>query len=390
MTYLRKALGDGPFFPGGLPGPVPPPPGGVVPGPTMPANIFPTQGLRWGDVVNITGPFQSLFQGQIRVKFSGAPWQAPAIQGPFSASLIVPDGARTGECAIEINGRRAFGTQCGITPASTTNGQVVRPGEHKDIQSWKDFGEKSRMDGDDYMGTYVVGSQSRGIGAVAAHDLGATAFVGGAYSPPRSNAGRIKPKTAKPSSSLSSIAKRQLDILIRALPAKKPTTKAPSAAMWGLKRFSIGGKPARQYGRRKTDLVPPHLRRPVPVIERPPKPAVKVAPKAPPTAPKPSVVLVPRSPGHALPDVAKPPVTPKPQPRHAQTGVTPRVQRVSSPIPRVEAAKKAHDAAAERQYDELVTFAPSDKALVAEARPDHTKLLIVGGIALAALVLLRK
>jgi hypothetical protein len=67
---------------------------------------------------------------------------APQILGPFSASVVVPDGSETGECAIEINGRRVFGTNCVITPASTVGGQVMRPKEHTRTAAWKDFGEK--------------------------------------------------------------------------------------------------------------------------------------------------------------------------------------------------------------------------------------------------------
>ena len=127
----------------GAPGPVPPPPGGTVAGPTMPAQLFPTSNLRWGDVVNVTGPFQGLHQGQVRVKFTGAPWQAPTMQGPFSASVIVPEGAKTGECAIEINGRRAFGTQCVIVPATGYKGQKVAPRGGPYGEAWKDFGPKT-------------------------------------------------------------------------------------------------------------------------------------------------------------------------------------------------------------------------------------------------------
>jgi hypothetical protein len=111
----------------------------------MPAQLFPTSNLKWGDVVNVTGPFQGLHQGQIRVKFQGASWQAPAMQGPFSASVRVPEGAETGVCAIEVNGRRVFGTQCTITPATGFRGQKVAPARGPYGEAWKDFGDKSLM-----------------------------------------------------------------------------------------------------------------------------------------------------------------------------------------------------------------------------------------------------
>jgi hypothetical protein len=106
------------------------------------ASIFPTS-LRWGDVAMISGSFQGISQGQIRVKFQGAPWQAPALLGPFSASVVVPDGSETGLCAVEVDGRQVFGANCVITPASTVGGQVMRPREHKAIESWKNYGEKT-------------------------------------------------------------------------------------------------------------------------------------------------------------------------------------------------------------------------------------------------------
>lgn len=129
----------------GAPGPVPPPPSGTVAGPSMPAQLFPTSNLYWGDVVNVTGPFQGLHQGQVRVKFTGATWQAPVMQGPFSASVRVPEGAETGECLIEINGSRAFGTQCSISPRTGSYGQRAVPRSGPYGEAWKDFGDKSRM-----------------------------------------------------------------------------------------------------------------------------------------------------------------------------------------------------------------------------------------------------
>lgn len=129
--------GGSPWGGGGLPGPVPIPKSGPM-GPATPASLFPTSNLKWGDVVNVTGPFQGLFQGQVRVKFAGAPWQAPAITGPFSASVMVPKGAQTGICAIEINGRRVFGRQCTVQPS-----KQAMPREMRGREAWHDFGEKS-------------------------------------------------------------------------------------------------------------------------------------------------------------------------------------------------------------------------------------------------------
>lgn len=150
MTYHRAVggpiellqSGTSPFF--GLPGP--PMPIGPV-GPQGPAaSLFPTT-VRWGDVVTVSGPFQSLSQGMVRVKFAGVPWMAPQMIGPFTASVIVPDGAQTGECMVEVNGQVVFGTQCSVTPASTVNGGMMRPRERRGIRIWKNFGDMSRMGG---------------------------------------------------------------------------------------------------------------------------------------------------------------------------------------------------------------------------------------------------
>lgn len=123
-----------PGFPGGLPGPVPGPdsPGfiGPVLGPA--ASLFPTN-VKWGDVVSVMGPFAGKFQGQVVVRFEGAPPMSVAMQGPYGGSVIVPDGAQTGACTIELDGRQVFGTNCVVTP--TVGGP--KPREHTDIESWK-------------------------------------------------------------------------------------------------------------------------------------------------------------------------------------------------------------------------------------------------------------
>jgi hypothetical protein len=141
---------------------MPPPQNPVVPGGPA-AALFPTNNLKAGDVVNVTGPFQGLTQGMVRVKFNGAPWMAPAMRGPFSASVIVPDGAETGECMIEINGRVVFGRQCSVVQERFRG---AKPQEQRDTPSWKNFGDKSRM------GSYINTTESRGVGAVAALDRG--------------------------------------------------------------------------------------------------------------------------------------------------------------------------------------------------------------------------
>ena len=130
---------ENPWGAGG-PGALIQPPRGVTVGPTMPYGLFPTQ-VSWGDVVNVTGDFRGQIQGQVRVKFQGAPWMAPSIQGPFAAAVTVPEGAESGECAIEVNGRRVFGANCVVT--KRTGAQAAMPTGQKDFPTWHNFGPKS-------------------------------------------------------------------------------------------------------------------------------------------------------------------------------------------------------------------------------------------------------
>lgn len=130
-----------PGFPGGLPGPVPAHRGPGPIGPTMGASLFPTH-TRVGDVVNVTGPFAGLMQGQVRVKFQGAPWVYPSMQGPFSASVTVPPGAQNGLCEIEANGRRIFGTNCIVDQAP---GRGV--GRHGKLASREQWTERAQLVG---------------------------------------------------------------------------------------------------------------------------------------------------------------------------------------------------------------------------------------------------
>lgn len=125
-------------FPGGLPGPVPAHRGTGPIGPTMGASIFPTT-LRAGGVANVTGPFAGLVQGQVRVKFEGSRWLSPSMQGPYSASVVVPPSARTGLCEIEINGRRVFGANCVI------EGDAQPRGRHHGIYTRRQWTQRGQL-----------------------------------------------------------------------------------------------------------------------------------------------------------------------------------------------------------------------------------------------------
>jgi len=181
----------------------------------MPTQLFPTSNLKPGDVVNVTGPFQGLFQGQVRVKFTGAPWQAPSMQGPFSASVRVPDGAETGECAVEINGQRVYGTQCSIVGPGN-----AKPASGPYPEAWQNFGDKGSS-----MGSYVKQTQSRGVGAIAAHDLGAVPF-----SSPIRRYGALPVRPVEPPpppAPKTAMSSRTVSQLIARTPGKAPTPFTP-------------------------------------------------------------------------------------------------------------------------------------------------------------------
>lgn len=160
-----------PGFPGGLPGATPGPGApGIPPGtpvPATPAALFPTN-VSWGDVVNVTGPFAGLHQGQVRVKFAGVPYQAVALTSGYGGSVVVPDGAQTGACMIEVNGRTVFSANCVVTKRTGSYGQRVRAVEHPKTQSWKNFGPSTALMGDDMSYSNDGTEYTRGIGAIAA------------------------------------------------------------------------------------------------------------------------------------------------------------------------------------------------------------------------------
>lgn len=138
MSY-HVALGQPgwhPGGPGGLPGPISRAAGPV--GPTMPTSIFPTH-TRVGDVVTITGPFGGLAQGQVRVRFRGTSWLSPQMMGPGTASVVVPRGAQTGLCEVEVNGRRTGGSNCIIDQGVDRVGRPSHKGRSQ--RAWTQKGQ---------------------------------------------------------------------------------------------------------------------------------------------------------------------------------------------------------------------------------------------------------
>ena len=81
------------------------------------------------------GPFAGKFQGQVVVKFQGAPAEAIAMTGPYGGSVVVPEGSETGLCTIEMDGRQLFGTNCVVSPTGPL--PQARPQEPRSAPSWK-------------------------------------------------------------------------------------------------------------------------------------------------------------------------------------------------------------------------------------------------------------
>lgn len=102
-----------PGMPGGafLPGPFAPP--DFQPSINIPYSINPTT-LRKGEPVTISGNFGATSPFQVAVGFTNAGTQTPVMTGPNYGTVIVPDSAETGECYIEVNGSRVYGTSCVI------------------------------------------------------------------------------------------------------------------------------------------------------------------------------------------------------------------------------------------------------------------------------------
>lgn len=128
-----------PDMPSGVPGPGSPGvPSGATPA-TQPFGLFPTN-AKWGDVINVTGDFTGLHQGQALVRFAGVPAQAISIMGPFGGSVVVPEGAESGSCRIEVDGRQVFGAHCVISKGISGPRAPARAPEHAAVRAWKNFG----------------------------------------------------------------------------------------------------------------------------------------------------------------------------------------------------------------------------------------------------------
>lgn len=148
MGYLRARRGVGQWQPGivggsspdlpvGLPGPGSPMMGPVippdVPQPTMPASLFPTH-VKEGDVIQVGGPFAGKFQGQVIVRFTNAPGQAIYLTSAHGGTVVVPDGAQTGACSIELDGRTIYTAHCVIGKSD-----AAKAPQHRGAEAYREF-----------------------------------------------------------------------------------------------------------------------------------------------------------------------------------------------------------------------------------------------------------
>jgi hypothetical protein len=126
-----------------------PGPGGPMMGPfgvlpaSMPASLFPTA-VKQGDVVQVGGPFQGAFQGQVVVRFAGAPGQAIELLSPYGGSVVVPPSARSGACTVELNGRTIFSTNCVVGSSDAAHAP-----QHRGAAAWREFSTFGPMSGVD-------------------------------------------------------------------------------------------------------------------------------------------------------------------------------------------------------------------------------------------------
>jgi hypothetical protein len=132
----------------------------------MPASLFPTS-AKWGDVVTVQGNFAGLHQGEVVVRFAGVPAQAIALTSAYGGSVVVPEGAQTGACQVEVQGRQVFGTNCTISKGLSGGPLPAQAPEHASAQAWKDFGPGTALLGLGGNMPYYADSYE-GVGAIAA------------------------------------------------------------------------------------------------------------------------------------------------------------------------------------------------------------------------------
>ncbi|MBT8452976.1 MAG: hypothetical protein KJO40_13490 [Deltaproteobacteria bacterium] len=208
-------------MPTGVPGPASP----MHPTPAMPASLFPTN-AKWGDVVTVQGNFAGLHQGEVLVRFAGAPAQAIALTSAYGGSVVVPQGAQSGACQVEVQGRQVFGGSCVISEGRSGPSLPAQAPEHAAVRAWKDFGPKTALLGLGDTMTYHADSYE-GVGAIAASRIGAspTARVIKGVSTVARPSATVKP--VLPGVGVRSVTSTRAPVIVDRIPA---TTRLPSRA----------------------------------------------------------------------------------------------------------------------------------------------------------------
>lgn len=246
----------------GVPGPMSPQPMG----PGM-ASLFPTN-VKWGDVVTVQiQPQMGTHQGSILVRFQGVDAIAPDMMSPYGGSVVVPVGAETGACTIEVDGRTVFGTNCVISRGLSGGGLPAQAPEHQSLTAWKHYtmGPGSALHG----GSMPYFSDSyQGVGAIAAHDIAPR-------SAPAPTVGRLV------------TAKRQLASAIPSSPTLKTSGGIPVRPVIGSTKTVMTGVTVTKVGPSRPPIVVSGI--------RPSKTGLQPTTRVP-TAPTSPIVRTPKPP----------------------------------------------------------------------------------------------
>jgi len=68
-----------------------------------------------------------------------------ALLSRYGGSVVVPVGAETGACTIELNGRQIWGANCVVSKGLSGGGLPAQAPEHAAARAWKNYGEGSAL-----------------------------------------------------------------------------------------------------------------------------------------------------------------------------------------------------------------------------------------------------
>lgn len=115
--------------------------------------------------------------GQFQPGIFGLPGRhdmAFGIPGPGSPGI---DGAESGACQIEVDGRIIYGTGCTVSRGESGGPPSARAPEHAAVRAWRNFGEGSALMGDSmsYKETLIARHGYSGLGAGKSMEMRQTA-----------------------------------------------------------------------------------------------------------------------------------------------------------------------------------------------------------------------